>query len=87
LLAISVPIGLVSGLILRKWTPKWCLAYSKFSRGKTWLFLVGAVYFGCWSLRSYADEKPYFGTFFAIAAVLQVLAWVSMLLSKHPEKL
>ena len=72
ILATSIPIGLLVAIVIRKTRPTWCKSYAKFClNGKWWLFAFGIVMFLCLSIISFAQDRPYFGTFFLLFVFLE----------------
>jgi len=75
--AVSLPIGLLGGLFLRKRKPEWCKNYTKSCLDKKWwLFLLGLLLFCGLSASSFHGNRPYFGWFFVAFAVLEGYALV-----------
>ena len=71
LVALSLPVGLAVGLLLRKKKPNWCKNYTKSCLDrKWWLFLGGLILFIGLSAASFVSDRPYFGIFFLVFALL-----------------
>ena len=77
IVTISLPIGLIAGLFLRKRKPEWCKTYTKsYLNKKWWLLLVVLVFFGIMSVKSFVGDRQYFGLFYLAGAVLEAFALV-----------
>ena len=73
ILLFAVPFGLIVGLFLRKFYPKQCKSYIKFSLNKQWkLFLFGAFICLALSITSFWISRPYLGIFFILFMVLEL---------------
>ena len=73
ILIITVPTGLIIGLIICKCSPNSCKSYAIFCMNKKWpLFAFGVVFFAIFSLISFLISKPYFGIFFAFFSLFEL---------------
>ena len=76
-LLISVPIGFIIAVVLRKAKPEWCKSYAKICLDrKWWLFAPGALFFLVLSTINFVQGRYYFGTLFMLLACLQVYSLV-----------
>lgn len=72
IVAVSAPVGLAVGLLLRKKKPDWCKSYAKSCLDRKWrLFLAGLILFIGLSVASFVGDRPYFGLFFLAFALLE----------------
>ena len=71
-LAICTPTGLFLGVAIRKLRPQWYKSYAKFCLDrKWWMFAFGVVFFSGFSIVSFVQGRPYFGSCFALFALLE----------------
>ena len=86
LVALSLPVGLAVGLLLRKKKPNWCKNYTKSCLDrKWWLFLGGLILFIGLSAASFVSDRPYFGIFFLGFALLEAFCLVNMAFNHFPQ--
>ena len=72
-LAVSLPVGLLIGIVLRKFTPGGCKRYAKLCRNKQWpVFTFGAILFAVLAVGSFLKTNPYFGAFFTAFCLLEL---------------
>ncbi|MBT7317832.1 MAG: hypothetical protein HN844_01285 [Planctomycetes bacterium] len=75
LVSISLPVGLILGLISRKKFPESCKRYTKYSLDRKWpIFAFGALLFGALAVLSFLTGRVYFGWFFVAFACFEL--WV-----------
>ena len=73
ILAVSLPVGLVIGILLRKLAPGVCKRYAKSCRNKQWpLFTFGAILFAILAVGSFLKNSPYFGAFFTAFSLFEL---------------
>jgi len=77
LLAISLPIGLLGGIVTRKLRPDWCKSYTKYCLDGKWpIYAFGIVMFLGLSITAFLVGRPYFGILFALFIPLEALALI-----------
>jgi len=75
ILAVSLPVGILTGILLRKLAPDSCNRYARFSRNRQWpLFTLAAILFAVAAAGSFLIGKPYFGAFFTTFCLLELFA-------------
>lgn len=78
ILAVSLPIGLAVGVMIRKFRPDLTKSWAKFCLNGQWkLFAAAAVMFGVFAGVSFAQSQPYIGTLLAAFCVLELFALFS----------
>lgn len=72
-LGIGASVGLVIGILLRKFTPGFCKRYAKFCSNRKWpIFSFGAVLFAVLSIDSFLNNRNYFGLFYTVFCLFEL---------------
>ena len=77
ILAVSLPVGAIVGIYLRKKKPGWCKSASKHAlRIKWWFYALAALMFLAMAVLMFLQDRPYHVAFFLLFVCLEVYAMI-----------